>query len=537
MCIFVFQSKDFYIMKKLYFVVPALCSLLFACQSLSSGSQISGTAFEKKPLANAHITLIDSRGTQLHTLTNAEGKYRFSRTDLQAPLLVSVVSGGEAKDCAQNTSLRPVCMAAVIETISPKQIANINPLTDRIASDIAVSLGFIGPQQWVNTAKITALDPAVVAQARREMQQGFKQALQLAGVKNSADFDPASYPIHRNTQLLELLSLLNHNRNYDNNSGQTGHTTLSDVSFRPLVGLMSSGAYEPFDFARAREEHKAIQNATLRIFVVGDSTSAVYEQLRFPRMGWAQMLEKEFNSKANIKVVVGSRAGRSSRDFYNGRWFAQMEPLIQPGDYVFINHGHNDQSCDAARPERGLADVQNLCTYPNNAAGKIQHPAGKPELSLYNSLARYVNIARSRGAHPVIFTPTARIKNANGAQTTPVINSHVTHHKPGSNYAFVGDYKQTILDLARDEKLPLIDLASASEAFANQVGDPGWKNYWLVVDKSINPYYTETMGGSTRLPDGTHFQQKGAEAMSKLVSNAIRQHPELSELAQLLRGN
>jgi lysophospholipase L1-like esterase len=298
---------------------------------------------------------------------------------------------------------------------------------------------------------------------------------------------------------------------------------------------MNSGAYEPFDLVRARAEHKAIQQATTRIFVVGDSTSAVYEQLRYPRMGWAQLLEQKFKPEANIKVVVGSRAGRSSRDFYNGRWFAQMEQLIQPGDYVFINHGHNDQNCDAARAERGSADVQNLCTYPNDASGKIQHPAGKPELSFYNSLQGYVNIARERGAIPVLFTPTARIKNAKGEQTTPVVPSHFTRHKPGSNYAFVGDYSQTIQDLARAEQLPLIDLETASIRFANNVGEPGWKNYWLVVDKSINPYYTETMGGSPQLPDGTHFQKNGADEMARLSVELISNTPALKTLAEQLK--
>ncbi|WP_225318329.1 GDSL-type esterase/lipase family protein [Cellvibrio sp. KY-YJ-3] len=523
-------------MKRLPFVLLALCGALSACQSTQPESRISGIAFEKTPLANAKITLIDARGTQLHTITNMQGEYEFSRTALQAPLLVSVVSGGDAKYCSQNAQLRPVCLAAVIEKLAPTQIANINPLTDRIASDVAVAQGFIGPQQWVDSAKINALDPAVIAQARSNMQQGFTQALALAGVNKTADFDPATYPIHRNAQLVEMLSLLNHNRNYDNNSGQTGHTTLSDVGFRPLVGLMNSGAYEPFDFVRARAEQQAIRNAAIRIFVVGDSTSAVYEQLRFPRMGWAQMLEREFKTEANVKVIVGSRAGRSSRDFYNGRWFAQMEQLIQPGDYVFINQGHNDQSCDSARPERGIADVQNLCTYPNNAAGKIQHPAGKPELSFYHSLQRYVNITRERGAIPVLFTPTARIKNAKGEQTTPVVHSHVTQHKPGSNYAFVGDYRQTIMDLARTEQLPLIDLGTASIRFANQVGDPGWKSYWLVVDKRVNPYYTETMGGSPQLPDGTHFQKNGAEVMTKLSVELINSNPALKALAEKLKA-
>lgn len=506
-----------------------------SCQSLPVSSQIHGTAFDKQPLAQARITLVDASGNSLHTITNAQGEFSFAATDISAPLLLSVVSGGKTEDCNNNAVLRPICMAALVETLNPQQIANINPLTDRLVSDTAIAIGFIGPQQWVDAGAIKTFNSPALKQARHNMQQGFTQALQIAGVKEIDKFDPATYPLHNNAQLVEMLSLLNHNRNYDNNGGGVGHTTLSDISFRPLVGLLNNGAYEPFDFLRARAEAEAIRTAPLRIFIVGDSTSAVYEQLRYPRMGWGQMLEQQFKPNAGIKVVVGSRSGRSSRDFYNGRWFAQMENAIQPGDYVFINHGHNDQNCDAKKALRGPADVKNLCTYPNSAQGQPQHPAEQPELSFYYSLQRYINIAQARGAIPVLFTPTARIKNARGEQTTPVAPSHLTRSKRGADYAFTGNYSQTIKDLARAEQLALIDLEQASMEFANSVGEPGWRNYWLVVDKSINPFYNETVAGSTQLPDGTHFQKNGAEVMAKAVAEMIKHDKTLQPLAQQLK--
>lgn len=49
----------------------------------------------------------------------------------------------------------------------------------------------------------------------------------------------------------QILAVINHNRGYDNNSGEAAGTILTDISFRPLVGLQNAGPYEPFDYARA----------------------------------------------------------------------------------------------------------------------------------------------------------------------------------------------------------------------------------------------------------------------------------------------
>lgn len=508
--------------------------LLGACQILDS-REITGIAFEKLPLVNAEVRLLDAKGKTLHGLTDAQGRYVFSLHNMTAPLLISV-STGPASDCIVSSRLRPICMAVLVDEFSNEsiQIANINPLTDRLVSDISVMKGFIGPQQWLNSNLVGDIQQVWVDQARLFLQRGFGDAFVSAKLTDGKNFNPATYSADQHDIAASLFSLIHHNRNYDNNSGETGHTTLTDISFRPIVGLFQNGEYEPFNFIRARDEFHKIKNSRLRIFIVGDSTSAVYEQLRFPRMGWGQAFSEKFSNRDDVVIVVGSRAGRSSRDFYNGRWFAQMEPLIQPGDYLFINHGHNDQNCDALKSIRGAADVMNLCTYPNDDLGQPQFPLEKPEMSFQYSLENYIQIARKKSAIPILFTPTTRIKNAAGLQELPVVTSHYTRKSDDKHYRYVGDYSKTIRQVAINNKVPLIDLETASIQFVNSLQNLNWQDYWLVVDETRYPFYANGMQGSRQLPDGTHFQKKGAEVMAELVSQLILQNSELAKLSEEL---
>ncbi len=519
---------------RMLMLVSCVGFLLAACQSSPSRS-ITGFVFEKSPLINANVRLLDATGKITRVSTDSFGQYSLSLQGITPPVLLSATTGKES-DCTTNAELRPVCMAALITNFSERdtQIGNINPLTDRIVSDIAVNKGFIGPQQWVNSNTIGELQTAWVDQALLNLQMRFGDALTQLNI-SPEKFNPAIYSADQHQAVSNILQLIHHNRNYDNNSGETGHTTLTDIGFHPIAGLFSNGDYEAFNYSRAKKQLEKIQNAKLRIFIVGDSTSAVYERLRYPRMGWGQAFAEKFSDRDDIAVVVGSRAGRSSRDFYNGRWFAQMEPYIKPGDYVLINHGHNDQNCDSSKPIRGMADVKNLCTYPNNTKGQKQYPDGRPELSFQKSLEKYVRIAREKQAFPVLLTPTTRIKNAKGEQSLPVVHSHFIHHGHDKNYRYVGDYTQTIKDTARTNNVPLIDLESKSIEFANNLGVDGWKNYWLVVDPGINSFYANAVPGSTQQPDGTHFQKEGAYTMAELVLMLIKSNPELSSLAEIIK--
>ena len=83
---------------------------------------------------------------------------------------------------------------------------------------------------------------------------------------------------------------------------------------------------------------------TITIFVVGDSTAANKDTSggKLER-GWGQMLQNNFNKNF---VVVDNHAlnGRSSKSFIDEGEWAKVTKLIQKGDYVLIQFGHNDET-------------------------------------------------------------------------------------------------------------------------------------------------------------------------------------------------
>ena len=115
------------------------------------------------------------------------------------------------------------------------------------------------------------------------------------------------------------------------------------------------------------------------------------------------------------------------------------------------------------------------------------------------------------------------------------MHSHFTKQNANKGYLFTGDYTQTIKDTATANAVPLIDLEAASIQFANSLNIDEWKNYWLVVDPTVNRFYANGVAGSTQAPDGTHFQKNGAEAMAELVAREIKANRELKKLGEYLK--
>lgn len=520
------------------------CSHLTPNDSPEQTTWLTGVVSARELFAHAKISVFDAAGEQRIAMANAAGVYQLPINGLKAPLILSAIEAGENDNCLYNHMLRAPCMAAVLGKIelSVQNTANINPWTDRIASDVAVTMGLPGPQQLVEREHSRGISAMAIARATRDFRTGFEHALAVAGMSNSESFDPVTWPVAQHDLVMPVLQLVHHNRNYHNDTGLAGHTVLTDISFRPIVGLFAEGRYEPLDFPRAERDLQKLLTAERRIFIVGDSTAANYENLRAPRMGWGQVFADEFAADASVAIVNGARAGRSSRDFFNGGWFRQMEAWIRPGDYIVIHHGHNDQNCNSLRPVRGAADVANLCTYPNSPptgpnsslTGRPQFPVGQPEMSFQRSLERYIAIARKHGARPILMTPTARVRNAQREKGLPVVHSHFTQQNSVQGFAFVGDYSATIRTTAQANLVPLIDIELASRAFANQVGE-SWRDYWLVVNPEINSYYANNMQGSISNPDTTHFQERGARAIAAMVARGIKETPELATLARRLK--
>src|SRR5450755_2797836 len=114
------------------------------------------------------------------------------------------------------------------------------------------------------------------------------------------------------------------------------------------------------------------------IYIAGDSTST--DQAREPFNSWGQMLPRFF--KPTAAITNHGESGESLDSFIVERRLAKIMSVIKPGDYLFIQFGHNDQK------ERG-AGVGAFTTYKAD-------------------LKRFVAEARQHGATPVLVTPMNR---------------------------------------------------------------------------------------------------------------------------------
>ncbi len=165
------------------------------------------------------------------------------------------------------------------------------------------------------------------------------------------------------------------------------------------------------------------------IYICGDST--VCDQPAEPFTSWGQMitrwLKPEF-SVANLAI-----SGETAAAFYGENRMAKITSQLRPGDYVFVQFGHNDMKSTAAN---ALASYKQLYT-------------------------RFVTDTRAKGATPVLLTPVSRETfDADGKIT----NSFLT--------AKGDDYPNAVREVAREQNVTLIDLQSISAKFYEALG-PG----------------------------------------------------------------
>ncbi|WP_066195767.1 rhamnogalacturonan acetylesterase [Gracilibacillus timonensis] len=216
----------------------------------------------------------------------------------------------------------------------------------------------------------------------------------------------------------------------------------------------------------------------IRLFLAGDSTMSAYGSDRYPRMGWGQTLTHYLEPLVSIRNHAMS--GRSSKSFRTeGRW-QEMESEWQPGDYVFIQFGHNDQKSD---PER----------------------ATKPFSSYQANLHFFIQRAKSAQVTPILLTPIARRQ----------FNEHgILEHTHGY-------YPLAVRKLAAQERVDCIDMLQWSSQLLNELGAEQSKSLFMQLPPGLYPNYPE---GEM---DDTHLTEAGAEAHCKLCVEALDQigHP------------
>ena len=119
------------------------------------------------------------------------------------------------------------------------------------------------------------------------------------------------------------------------------------------------------------------------IHLMGDSTMAEKDLTGGnPERGWGMMLPNFVDD--SFRVVNYAQNGRSTKSFIDRGLWDKVYDALRPGDYVFIQFGHNDAKADD--PERYAP-----------AFGAYQ-----------DNLRQFVRGAREKGATPVLLTPVAR---------------------------------------------------------------------------------------------------------------------------------
>ncbi|MFT3990822.1 MAG: rhamnogalacturonan acetylesterase [Luteolibacter sp.] len=198
-----------------------------------------------------------------------------------------------------------------------------------------------------------------------------------------------------------------------------------------------------------------------RLFLVGDST--VTDQYAEPFASWGQMLPALLDDR--IAVSNQAKSGASLKSFLVSLRLDKVLSMIAPDDWLFIQFGHNDQ-----KKEWPATYVDPVTTYPAY-------------------LKTYIAEARRRGAHPVLVTPPERR------------NFEPDGHIRGT----LGDYAEAMRLVAKQERVPLIDLHRDSIAIYEALGP------------ALAPTAFAREGA-----DHTHHDNYGAWLMANAVARGMR---------------
>ena len=217
--------------------------------------------------------------------------------------------------------------------------------------------------------------------------------------------------------------------------------------------------------------------SSFTVHLMGDSTMAEKDLPKAgEERGWGMMFQNFLDS--GVKVINYAQNGRSTKSFIDLGLWGKVYDAIEPGDYVFIQFGHNDSKEND--PARYAA-----------AWGAYQ-----------DNLRLFVDKTREKGGIPVLLTPVARRWfKENGLDR----NCHK-------------DYPAAMKAVADEQGVILLDVTTSTLDWLESLGDEASKAYFMI---------------STGKDDNTHTVARGARKVTEIVCGLIEQQiPELAEHLQ-----
>ena len=210
----------------------------------------------------------------------------------------------------------------------------------------------------------------------------------------------------------------------------------------------------------------------ITVYLIGDSTMADKRAGAFPETGWGSPFKTFFDS--TVLIDNRARKGRSTRTFISEDLWRPIADRLMPGDYVFIQFGHNDES--RTKGERYAS----------------------PE-AYQENLRKFIRETRNKNANPVLLSPVTRRRFDEKG------NIRETH----------SEYSPLVFQVARETNTPFIDLDKKSRELLQAFGEEGSRYLFLQLAPGEHPNYPEG------IDDNTHFNEFGARKIAQVVLKEI----------------
>lgn len=234
----------------------------------------------------------------------------------------------------------------------------------------------------------------------------------------------------------------------------------------------------------------------IRVLTIGDSTMANYDEVKNSgeneMRGWGQLLQMYFNE--DVTVDNTAKNGRSSKSFYYEFW-EKLRESINPGDYVVIQFGHNDEK------NKGQDSA------PDDRSGRGTAAWGQYQ----EYLTRYISETRKRGGIPILATPIVRALFNEDGKSLSAVGLHNLKDNLKSDNDTLYDYVLAMKDVAKRLNVPIVDMTAMTEKEVLNLG----------YSKAKEIIYCSH--------DDTHLKARGALLYAGFFAKDLKKQGILSE--------
>ena len=263
--------------------------------------------------------------------------------------------------------------------------------------------------------------------------------------------------------------------------------------------------------------------AAKKVFTLGDSTMANYEENTTNTRGWG-MYFGNFLTDGWTSVNC-ARGGRDSRGGYNELW-QNVKNNVGAGDYVLIQFAHNDEKY-GGMDNLELQDFYTAKGDAENAAAVKKDGRGTVPSTTYKKwLKLMVDEVKAKGATPVLVSAVCRCYFSGGTITRAgrhdlgdkfdaIVNGEIKTGQKVAADDHSMDYSYHMQQLASEEGVAFIDMTAATKELYERYRSYD-KCYAALFDK----------GGEA---DNTHYNLTGALTAAQLCAQLMKNQGILAD--------